>query len=92
MPSHTVDVSGKKCHRASINNLICNHELFIYLFIFLEIAYAHTPALMAPIIPPAFMTNISNGQFVGGLNNVMTGLSIFCIHPANVPNWQQLNE
>ena len=29
MPSHTVDMSGKKCHRASINNLIRNHELFI---------------------------------------------------------------
>ena len=60
--------------------------------IFLEIAYAHTPVLMALIIPPAFMTDISNGQFVGGLNDVKTGLSIFCIHPANVPNWQQLNE
>ena len=29
-PSHTVDVSGEKCCRASINNLIHNHELFIW--------------------------------------------------------------
>ena len=60
--------------------------------IFLEIAYACTPVLMAPIVPLAFMPNISNGQFVGGLNDVKTGLSIFHIHPANAPNQQQLNE
>ena len=60
--------------------------------IFLEIAYARTPALMALIIPPAFVTDISNGQFVGGLNDVKTGLSIFRIRQANVPNQQQLNE
>ena len=40
----------------------------------------------------SFHEHISNGQFVGGLNDVKTGLSIFCIRPANVPNWQQLNE
>ena len=60
--------------------------------IFLEIAYASTLALMVPIVPPAFVMDISNGQFVGGLNDVKTGLSIFCIWPANVPNQQQLNE
>ena len=60
--------------------------------IFLEIAYVLTPALMAPIVPPAFVMDISNGQFVGGLNDVKTGLSIFCIWPANVPNQHQLNE
>ena len=59
---------------------------------FLEIAYASTLALMAPIVPPAFVTDISNGQFVSGLNDVKTCLSIFHIRPANVPNRQQLNE
>ena len=41
MPSHTVDVSGKKCHRASINNLIHNHELFIYWIHCHCVCYCH---------------------------------------------------
>ena len=44
MPSHTVDVSGEKCHRASINNLICNHELYIYQH-FIEAFSNHSDAL-----------------------------------------------
>ena len=60
--------------------------------IFLEIAYVSTPALMAPIVLPAFVKDICNGQFVGGLNDVKTGLSIFRIRPANVTNQQQLNK
>jgi len=55
-----------------------------------RIANSNIPSFMAPIMSPALINDVANGQFVGEINDVKNGFSVFRFLPANTPNRNQL--
>ena len=54
------------------------------------IGQSATPTLMAPLVSPALCMDISNGQFIGKVNDVRSGFSIIRIRPENIGTRHEL--
>jgi len=53
-----------------------------------RIAHNQQPAMVASILPPAYITDIGTGAFSGHRMDITEGLSIFRLRPGNSPNWK----
>jgi hypothetical protein len=52
-----------------------------------RITNSEIPSYVALIMSPALINDVANGQFVGEINDVKNGFSIFfCFLPMNTPN------